>query len=84
MSPPTRRAFLKTIGGAGLFCAAPQIARAAGALAEDVVQISILHTTDIHGHILPTNIMQETLTWAVSRVVLHKSVVGAGKIEIRF
>lgn len=55
MSPPTRRAFLKTIGGAGLFCAAPQIARAAGALAEDVVQISILHTTDIHGNILPTN-----------------------------
>lgn len=56
MSSPTRRAFLKTIGRAGLFCTAPQIARATGALSgDDVVQISILHTTDLHGHILPTS-----------------------------
>ena len=54
MSPPTRRAFLKTIGQAGLFCAAPPIAHAAAPLESDVVQISILHTTDLHGHILPT------------------------------
>ena len=64
MSSPTRRAFLKTIGGAGLFCAASSIARAATALSDppspgygvagDTVQISILHTTDLHGHILPT------------------------------
>jgi 5'-nucleotidase / UDP-sugar diphosphatase len=54
VSSPTRRAFLKTIGGAGLFCTAPGIARAATALADDVVQISILHSTDLHGHILPT------------------------------
>lgn len=54
MSSPTRRAFLKTLGRAGLFCAAPQIARAAGT-ASDVVQISIIHTTDLHGHILPTS-----------------------------
>ena len=54
MSSPTRRAFLKTIGQAGLFCAAPSIARAANALNSDFIQISILHTTDLHGHILPT------------------------------
>ncbi len=54
MSSPTRRAFLKTIGRAGLFCVAPSIARAANALG-DVVQISIIHTTDLHGHILPTS-----------------------------
>ena len=56
--------FLKTIGGAGLFCATPQIARTSTALSEspslgsgatnDLVPISILHTTDLHGHILPT------------------------------
>src|SRR5947207_4915574 len=65
VSSPTRRAFLKTIGRAGLFCAAPRIARTATALsdppspgfgaASDTVQISILHTTDLHGHILPTS-----------------------------
>jgi 5'-nucleotidase / UDP-sugar diphosphatase len=70
VSSPTRRAFLKTIGQAGLFCAAPPIARSRTALndppslsaspartsaaASDTVQISILHTTDLHGHILPT------------------------------
>ena len=54
MSSPTRRAFLKTLGRAGLFCATPQLARAASAINDDTVQISILHTTDLHGHILPT------------------------------
>ena len=54
MTPPSRREFLKTIGGASLYCAAPPIARAAAALSTDLVQISILHTTDLHGHILPT------------------------------
>jgi hypothetical protein len=55
VSSPTRRAFLKTIGQAGLFCAAPGIARAAATPNDDTVQISILHTTDLHGHILPTS-----------------------------
>jgi 2',3'-cyclic-nucleotide 2'-phosphodiesterase/3'-nucleotidase len=71
VSSPTRRAFLKTIGQAGLFCAAPPMARSAAAVsdppslsaspartygaASDTVQISILHTTDLHGHILPTS-----------------------------
>jgi 5'-nucleotidase / UDP-sugar diphosphatase len=54
VSSPTRRAFLKTVGRAGLFCATPQIARAASAL-NNVVQISIIHTTDLHGQILPTS-----------------------------
>jgi 5'-nucleotidase / UDP-sugar diphosphatase len=55
VSSPTRRAFLRTIGRAGLFCATPPIAHAASVLNEDTVQISILHTTDLHGHILPTS-----------------------------
>src|ERR1700736_1423277 len=55
VSSPTRRAFLRTIGQAGLFCATPPIVRAAAAPNEDLVQISILHTTDLHGHILPTS-----------------------------
>ena len=71
MSSPTRRAFLKTISQAGLFCAAPPIAHTAASLngppslsaspartsgaASDFVRISILHTTDLHGHILPTS-----------------------------
>jgi 2',3'-cyclic-nucleotide 2'-phosphodiesterase/3'-nucleotidase len=56
VSSPTRRAFLKTIGRAGLFCAAPTITRAATRSSEeDTVRISILHTTDLHGHILPTS-----------------------------
>ena len=37
-----------------MLCAAPPIARAAVALNEDTVRISIIHTTDLHGHILPT------------------------------
>lgn len=54
MTPIGRRAFLKTVAQAGLFCAAPSFARAATALATDTITISILHTTDLHGHILPT------------------------------
>ncbi|MEY2543691.1 MAG: 5-nucleotidase / UDP-sugar diphosphatase [Verrucomicrobiota bacterium] len=37
-----------------MFCAAPPIAHAAATLDHNFVQISILHTTDLHGHILPT------------------------------
>ncbi len=60
MTPPSRRSFLKTIGGAGLYYATPGITRAVDAFGErsplpaDLVQIAILHTTDLHGHILPT------------------------------
>jgi 5'-nucleotidase / UDP-sugar diphosphatase len=70
VTPPSRRAFLRTIGGAGLYCATPPIARSLDALSgplpagagpartgdatSDLVRISILHTTDLHGHILPT------------------------------
>src|SRR6058998_1840317 len=51
----TRREFLKLIGRAGLLSAVPTLTRAAVALDSDTVRISILHTTDLHGHILPTS-----------------------------
>src|SRR5438309_35478 len=47
-----RRAFLKPISQAGLLCVAPSLARAAETLNPETVTISILHTTDLHGHIL--------------------------------
>jgi 2',3'-cyclic-nucleotide 2'-phosphodiesterase/3'-nucleotidase len=50
----TRRDFLKRVGQAGLLSAVPTLASAAAALNPDAVCISILHTTDLHGHILPT------------------------------
>ena len=59
MSPPykcwTRRDFLRLAGGAGLLSAFPTLASAAAAAEPDTVCISILHTTDLHGHILPTS-----------------------------
>jgi 2',3'-cyclic-nucleotide 2'-phosphodiesterase/3'-nucleotidase len=50
----TRRDFLKLAGRAGLLSAFPTLASAAAALESDTVCVSILHTTDLHGHILPT------------------------------
>ncbi len=50
----TRRDFLKLAGRAGLLSVFPTLASAASALESDTVCISILHTTDLHGHILPT------------------------------
>ncbi len=50
----TRRDFVKVAGRAGLLSAFPTLASAAAALESDTVCISILHTTDLHGHILPT------------------------------
>jgi 2',3'-cyclic-nucleotide 2'-phosphodiesterase/3'-nucleotidase len=51
----TRRDFLKLAGQAGLIGAVPTLAEAATRLNSDTVCISILHTTDLHGHILPTS-----------------------------
>jgi 5'-nucleotidase / UDP-sugar diphosphatase len=51
----TRREFLQLAGQAGLLSAVPTLASAAAALNPDTVCISILHTTDLHGHILPTS-----------------------------
>src|SRR5438034_2889163 len=51
----TRRDFVKIISRAGLISAVPNLARAATALNPDTVWISILHTTDLHGHILPAS-----------------------------
>ncbi len=50
----TRRDFLRLVSRAGLIGALPSVGRAATALDPDTVCISILHTTDLHGHILPT------------------------------
>jgi 5'-nucleotidase / UDP-sugar diphosphatase len=59
MSPPhtswTRRDFLRLAGRAGLLGVFPTLATAAAALERDTTCISILHTTDLHGHILPTS-----------------------------
>ena len=59
MSPPyqswSRRDFLKLAGRAGLLGVFPTLASAAAALEPDTICISILHTTDLHGHILPTS-----------------------------
>src|SRR5438874_10998786 len=59
MSPPyrscTRRDFLKLAGRTGLLGVFPTLASAAARLEPDTVCISILHTTDLHGHILPTS-----------------------------
>jgi 2',3'-cyclic-nucleotide 2'-phosphodiesterase/3'-nucleotidase len=49
----TRRDFLKLAGRAGLISTVPTLASAAAALDSNTVCISILHTTDLHGHILP-------------------------------
>lgn len=38
-----------------MFCAAPGIARAAVDLCDETIRVSIIHTTDLHGHILPTS-----------------------------
>src|SRR5437879_11443206 len=51
----TRREFLKLAARAGVLSAVPTLASAATALNSDTVCISILHTTYIHGHILPTS-----------------------------
>jgi len=51
----TRREFLKLAGQAGLVSAVPTLASAVATLNPDTVCISILHTTDLHGHILPTS-----------------------------
>src|SRR5215468_3340315 len=51
----TRRDFLRLAGRVGLVGAFPTLASAAAALEPDTVCISILHTTDLHGHILPTS-----------------------------
>src|SRR5262249_29846956 len=51
----TRREFLKLAGQAGLLSTVPTLASGAAALNPNTVCISILHTTDLHGHILPTS-----------------------------
>jgi 2',3'-cyclic-nucleotide 2'-phosphodiesterase (5'-nucleotidase family) len=47
----TRRRFLRLLGQGALLAALPAPLRAGDAA---TVTISVLHTTDLHGHILPT------------------------------
>ncbi len=51
----SRWEFLKLASQAGLLSTVPMLASAAAALNPDTVCVSILHTTDLHGHILPTS-----------------------------
>src|ERR1043166_1882968 len=51
----SRREVLKLAGRAGLLSAVPTLSSTAAGLNSDTVCVSILHTTDIHGHILPTS-----------------------------
>ncbi len=55
MTDWNRRAFLRTLGGAGAITAFPYVARGFEPGPGDTVTVSILHTTDIHGHILPVS-----------------------------
>lgn len=50
----TRRDFLGLVARAGLISTFPSLACAAEVLEPDAVCVSIMHTTDLHGHILPT------------------------------
>ncbi len=52
--PPSRRAFVRQLAGATLLGAVPSWLRAEPIPGDDLVTISIFHTTDLHGHILPT------------------------------
>ncbi len=52
--PPSRRAFVRQLAGAAALSALPTWLRAEPIPADDFVTVSILHTTDLHGHILPT------------------------------
>lgn len=52
--PPDRREFLRLLAGATAASSLPPWLRATEIPAQDLVTISILHTTDLHGHILPT------------------------------
>ncbi|MDX2080120.1 MAG: bifunctional UDP-sugar hydrolase/5'-nucleotidase [Terrimicrobiaceae bacterium] len=47
----SRRGFLRSLAATGALALTPRWLRAS----EDVVRISVLHTTDLHGNILPTS-----------------------------
>jgi uncharacterized protein (DUF1501 family) len=79
----TRRDFLRTAGRAGLLGAFPTVATAAAALEPDTVCISILHTTDLHGHILPTSDYDGTADRGGLARCVTQIADGGGKIRTR-
>ncbi len=52
--PPDRRQFLKLLSGATAALCTGRWSQASESLQSDVVRLSVIHTTDLHGHILPT------------------------------
>ncbi|MGI8436390.1 MAG: metallophosphoesterase, partial [Chthoniobacterales bacterium] len=52
--PPSRRQFVRQLAGTALLSAVPAWLQGEPIPADDFVTISIFHTTDLHGHILPT------------------------------
>jgi 2',3'-cyclic-nucleotide 2'-phosphodiesterase (5'-nucleotidase family) len=58
MIPPdqrwSRRDFFRTAAAAGLSVSIPKFVHGAAIFPKNTLTISILHTTDLHGHILPT------------------------------
>lgn len=54
VSPPDRRRFLRLLGGATGALLLPSWSRVSQDHPSDVVRLSLFHTTDLHGHIVPT------------------------------
>ncbi len=54
MPTPTRRDFVRLLGATAAAAAVPTWLRGEPIPGDDFVTISVLHTTDLHGHILPT------------------------------
>jgi len=56
LTDSNRRRFLQTTAsaGAGLVTSLPSWATAAANSPSDLITVSVLHTTDLHGHIMPT------------------------------
>ncbi len=75
---------MKLAGQVGLLGTFPTLVRTAAAAESDAVCISILHTTDLHGHILPTFDYDGAADRGGFVAVLRRFANGDDKIQIRF